>query len=73
MQLELPNAGDHMRPIGAAVVRAGPGGGVVLELGPADGAPQVRVRLSHEEALRLSATVRAVANGGDETILIVDQ
>jgi hypothetical protein len=54
------------------VVRPAPNGSVVLELGPADGPPTVRLTLSNAEGLRLSATVTAVINGGDEQVLIVD-
>ncbi|CAA9549539.1 MAG: hypothetical protein AVDCRST_MAG49-1653 [uncultured Thermomicrobiales bacterium] len=67
-----PN-GDVTHDIGAAVARAVPGGGVVLELGPADGPPHLRLHLSGDEAARLSATVRGVADGGGEAILLVDE
>ena len=70
MRLEL--AGSRGADVGAAVVRPAPNGLVVLEFGPADGPPIVRLTLSDAEALRLSATVAAVINGGDEQILIVD-
>jgi hypothetical protein len=63
--------GDELpRSVGAAVVRATEGG-VVLDLGPADGAPQVRISLTEDEATRLSRALQAVANGKDEEILIV--
>jgi hypothetical protein len=64
--------GDLTRDVGAAVVRARPGGGVVLELGPADGAPHLQLQLSAAEALRLSAAVRGVAGDGGEEILLVE-
>jgi len=64
--------GDLTQDIGAAVVRGVAGGGVVLELGPADGAPHLRLHLSADEAARLSATVRGVADDGGEAILLVD-
>lgn len=77
MRLELMASGrasgaDPARPVGAAVVRGRPNGEVVLELGPADGPPHVRLTLSGAEATRLSATVQAIAHGGGEQILIVD-
>ena len=78
MQLELlgqPREGsgaELKRQVGAAVVRPSPTGGVLLELGPADGPPHVRLTLSAEEATRLSATVHAVAHGGSEAILLVE-
>ena len=64
--------GEVGHDIGAAVVRAAPGGGVLLELGPADGPPHVRLSLTSAEALRLSATVRGVATSGGEEILLAD-
>ena len=67
-----PNHGEMALDVGAAVVRASPGGGLVLEFGPADGPPHLRLSLSSAEATRLSATVRAVAATGGEEILIVD-
>ena len=77
MRLVLMGRGDGSRgevsqDVGAAVVRAVPGGGVVLELGPADGPPHVRLSLSGAEAVRLSSTVRGVAASGGEEVLIVD-
>ena len=65
--------GEIRRDIGAAVVRASPGGGVVLELGPADGPPHLRLVLTGAEAMRLSATLQSIANGRGEEILIVDE
>jgi hypothetical protein len=63
---------ERPRPVGAAVVRSAREGGVVMELGPADGAPHLRLMLTHAEALRLSATVQAVATSGGEEVLIVE-
>jgi hypothetical protein len=76
MRLELlkPLAsveGEVKQDIGAVVARATPGG-IVLELGPADGAPHLRLVLSATEALRLAATIHGIANGGGEEILIAD-
>ncbi len=59
--------------IGAAVVRPEGNGGIVLELGPADGPPHLRLLLTNAEAMRLSATVRGVASGDSEQVLIVDE
>ena len=79
MRLELvgrwntePVVGEPGRDVGAAVVRPLPGGGMILELGPADGPPALRLNLSGAEALRLMSAVQAVVNGGDEEVLIVD-
>jgi hypothetical protein len=67
------STGELGRSIGAAVVRPEGGGGVVLELGPADGPPHFRLILTNAEAVRLSATVRGVASGDTERVLIVDE
>ena len=69
----IPRGGEIRRDVGAAVVRASPGGGVVLELGPADGPAHLRLVLTAAEAMRLSATLQAIANGRGEEILIVDE
>jgi hypothetical protein len=73
MRLEHLDSNDPGRTIGAAVVRAQAGGGVVLELGPADGPPQLRLLLSQSEALQLSKSVHVVANDGGEDVLIVEE
>ena len=65
-------SGEVRRDIGAAVVRGNPSGGVVLELGPADGAPQLRLHLTVAEASRLSAVLHTVATNGGEGVLLVD-
>ncbi len=72
MRLEHVDSSEPGRTIGAAVVRARAGGGVVLDLGPADGPPQLRLLLSQSEALQLSKSVHAVANDGGEDVLIVE-
>jgi hypothetical protein len=72
MRLEHLDGQESSRAVGAAVVRAAGVGGVVIELGPADGPPVVRLTMSPTEAIRLAATVQAVAQGGGETVLIVE-
>ncbi len=67
-----PVNGEVTWDVGAAVARTTPGGGVMLELGPADGPPHLRLSLSSAEALRLASTVQGVAANGGEGILIVD-
>lgn len=61
---------DTQIEIGATVIRQGSGGGLDLELGPADGPAQIRLFLSQAEAQRLAAALRSVSNGGTETIII---
>ena len=72
MRLEHLDSSGPDRTIGAAVVRAQTGGGVILDLGPADGPPQLRLHLSYSEALQLSKSVLAVVNDGGEDVLIVE-
>ncbi|MFL5758145.1 MAG: hypothetical protein ACJ789_00320 [Thermomicrobiales bacterium] len=73
MRVDLLDSKEPSRTIGAAVVRAQAGGGIVLDLGPADGPPQIRLLLSHSEALQLGKSVRAIANDGGEAVLIVEE
>lgn len=67
-----PENGEVTWDVGAAVARTTPGGGVMLELGPADGPPHLRLSLSSAEAKRLASTVQGVVTNGGEEILIVD-
>jgi len=60
------------RDVGAAVVRAAQTGGLLLELGPADGPPMVRLSFSTAEAARLSNTLHTIGANGGEAILMVD-
>ena len=64
--------GDVKRDVGAAVARHGPAGGVLLELGPADGPPFLRLSLTTAEATRLSAALQAIVNGRDEEIMLAE-
>jgi hypothetical protein len=72
MRLERLDEDDAARAIGAAVVRSVGSREIVLEFGPADGPPLVRLTMSHSEAMRLTAAAQAVVQSGGETILIVD-
>ena len=72
MRLERLDEDETGRAVGAAVVRAVGSREIVLELGPADGPPLVRLTMSHTEAMRLTAAAQAVVQSGGETILIVD-
>ncbi len=60
------------RDVGAVVARATLGG-VVLELGPSDGPPHLRLVLSTDEATRLIGTIQGITNGGREESLFVDE
>lgn len=72
MRTEAMDSDSVSRPVGAAVVHAH-SGEICLDLGPADGAPFFRLRLSRQEAHQLSANLRAVANGRDEEILLGEE
>ena len=72
MQLETVDGEDTSRVIGAVVVRTNAGGDVIVDFGPADGPPLVRVRMDNDEAQEFSSAIKAVADGGNETVLIVD-
>ena len=65
--------GEVKQDVGAVVARATTGGGVTLELGPADGPPHLRLVLTGTEATRLSATLQAIVNGRGEEIMFVDE
>jgi hypothetical protein len=64
-----PN-GEASLEIGAAVLRAAPGGSVVLELGPADGPAKLRLTLATVEAQRLAAGLRRVTQDGGEAVVL---
>ena len=72
MRLERLDGEETGRAVGAAVVRAVGSGEIVLEFGPADGPPHVRLTMSHTEAMRLTSATQAVVQSGGESILIVD-
>jgi hypothetical protein len=72
MRLELGDQEDNQRTIGAIVVTQ-EGGDISIDAGPADGLPIVRLKISRQEALKLSANLRAVANGRDEEVLLDEQ
>jgi hypothetical protein len=69
MRIETLGGDETARPIGAIVVVKN-GSDILLDAGPADGLPILRVRLSRSEALQLSTNLRAVANGHGEEILL---
>lgn len=72
MRFEQRDGDLIARPIGAAVVRP-EGVGIVVEFGPADGPPLMRLVLSKSEATQLSAAVRGVLGGRDEEIILVEE
>jgi hypothetical protein len=72
MRIELQDQAENQRTIGAIVVTQD-GGDISIDAGPADGLPIVRLKISRQEALKLSANLRAVANGRDEEVLLDEQ
>jgi hypothetical protein len=72
MRIELQDQEENQRTIGAIVVTQD-GGDISIDAGPADGLPIVRLKISRQEALKLSANLRAVANGRDEEVLLDEQ
>ena len=72
MRIELQDQDETQRTIGAIVVTQD-GGDISIDAGPADGLPIVRLKISRQEALKLSANLRAVANGRDEEVLLDEQ
>ncbi|MCC6793231.1 MAG: hypothetical protein IT336_16220 [Thermomicrobiales bacterium] len=71
MRIELLDGEPSTRLVGAAVVRPDRAG-IVVDFGPADGPPLTHLRLSIAEAKRLSAALKAVVDGRDEEILLVE-
>lgn len=72
MRTEGLDGEESGKVVGAIVVHTA-GTEVIVDLGPADGAPFLRLCLSKNEAHRLSANLRAVANGRDEEILLAEE
>jgi hypothetical protein len=71
MRLEIIDDEPIVRPVGAAVVRPH-ATGVVVELGPADGPPLARLRLTKDEVTQLGNALKAVVNGRSEAIILVE-
>lgn len=67
------SSGEWERPVSAAVVHADHGGGIVLEVGSADGPPHLRLTMTTREALRLTAALRAIGTDGGEQILLTEE
>lgn len=72
MRLEINDGDELMRVIGAVVIRSNPAGDVCVDFGPADGAPLVSFTMPPDQARNLANSLKGVAEGGAETVLIVD-
>lgn len=64
--------GERERSVSAAVVHVNHGGGIVLEVGSADGPPHMRLTMTAREAHRLSAALRTIGTDGGEEILLTE-
>lgn len=73
MRLDILDS-DETRVVGAIVVaKTRDNSDITIDAGPADGLPLVRLTLTRTQALQLSANLRAVANGGDEEVLLGEE
>jgi hypothetical protein len=71
VRFELIDGESSVRPIGAAVVKPDTTG-LVIELGPADGAPLARIRLTASEASQLGGALKTVIKDREEAVLLVE-
>jgi hypothetical protein len=72
MRIESMDGELTLRLVGAAVVRSDRQG-LVVEFGPADGPPLTKLRLSTSEAKQLGAALKAVIDGRDEAVILVEE
>ena len=69
MKLEMLDGEEPVRLIGAVVVKAGTNGEIQVDFGPADGAPNVRIVMSRDEAFQLGSALHGL---DDERVILVD-
>ncbi len=70
MKLQLFNGEETVRTIGAVVVKLLANGEIQIDFGPADGAPNVRVVMSRDEAFELGSALHGL--DGERVILVDD-
>jgi len=70
MKLELFDGEETVRQIGAVVVKSLSNSEVQVDLGPADGAPNVRIVMSRDEAFELGSALHGI--DGERVILVDD-
>lgn len=70
MKLELLDGEEIVRIIGAVVVKALGNGEIQADFGPADGAPNVRLVMSRDEAFELGSALHGL--DGERVILVDD-
>jgi len=69
VRLELFDGEETARVIGAVVVKSLVDGEIQVDLGPADGAPTVRIVMSRDEAFELGSALHGI---DDERVILVD-
>ena len=70
MKLELFDGVDTVRQIGAVVVKSLTNGELQVDFGPADGAPNIRIVMSRDEAFELGSALHGL--DGERVILVDD-
>ena len=68
MRLELFDGEETARTIGAVVLKSLSNGEIQVDLGPADGAPSVRLVLRQDEAFELGSALHGL--DGERVILV---
>ncbi len=70
VKLELFDRAEPFRAISAIVLKSSSNGDVQIEFGPADGAPNLRILMSQDEAYELGAALHGL--DGEKVILVDD-
>jgi hypothetical protein len=68
VKLELFDGDETVRVVGAVVLKALTHGEVQIDFGPADGAPNVRLVMSQDEAFELGSALHGL--DGERVILV---
>lgn len=68
VKLEYFDGDEPSRDVGAVVVKALSNGDIQVDLGPADGAPNVRLVMSQDEAFELGSALHGL--DGERVILV---
>jgi hypothetical protein len=70
VKLELFDGDETVRVVGAVVVKALAKDEVQVDFGPADGAPNVRLVMSQDEAFELGSALHGLDDG--ERVILID-
>ncbi len=73
MLLDPMDEHEVSRVIGAVVIRSLKTGEILIDLGPADGPPLVRLSLDRIQAIDFATGVSHVAETGGEKVLLMDE